>query len=58
MAAAASEKPDLSIDEKLAFITRNLDEVMGAEVAVQKMRSIMETGDLKVRDAEVQFRSL
>ena len=46
LAPAASEKPDLSIGEKLAFITRSLD-----EVTVQKKYSLDEvTVQKKYRD--------
>jgi tyrosyl-tRNA synthetase len=37
-----------SVDEKMALITRNLDEVMGAEKGVNSIRSIVEKRDLKL----------
>jgi tyrosyl-tRNA synthetase len=37
-----------SVDEKLSLICRNLDEVMGGEAAVGRMRSIMQHRDLTV----------
>lgn len=37
-----------TVDEKVSLITRNLDEVMGAETAVQHLRGILQTRDLKL----------
>lgn len=37
-----------TVDEKIALITRNLDEVMGGEKAIAELRSILEQRDLKV----------
>ena len=37
-----------SIDEKIALITRNLDEVMGGEKAIAELRSILEKRDLRI----------
>jgi len=37
-----------TVDEKVSLITRNLDEVMGAEVAVKGLRDILTTRDLKL----------
>jgi tyrosyl-tRNA synthetase len=37
-----------SVEEKMHLITRNLDEVMGAETAQASLRGILETRDLKL----------
>lgn len=37
-----------SVDEKLELICRNLDEVMGGEAAVGRMRAILQERDLRV----------
>ena len=37
-----------TVEEKLHLITRNLDEVMGADVAMDKLREILQERDLKV----------
>ena len=37
-----------SVDEKLELICRNLDEVMGGEVAVNRMRSVLQERDLRI----------
>ena len=37
-----------SVDEKLELICRNLDEVMGGDVAVGRMRAILQERDLRV----------
>lgn len=48
--SSASPQLELAktIDEKIHLITRNLDEVMGNEVAIAKMRTILEQRDLKI----------
>lgn len=38
----------MSIDDKIHLITRNLDEVMGGDVAIAKMKSILQTRNLNV----------
>ena len=52
--AAVSSRPAArfglasTVDEKLALITRNLDEVMGGEAALQRMRAILAERELRV----------
>lgn len=43
-----SQPASLSVDEQLQLITRNLQEVMGADVAVGKLRNIITERPLKV----------
>lgn len=38
----------LTLDDRIELITRNLDEVMGADAAVQKMRDIIADRPLKI----------
>ena len=39
---------ELSVDDRIELITRNLDEVMGADVAIQKIRDIIQVRPLKI----------
>lgn len=53
MSSAAAAAPavagsGLSVDEKLSLITRNLDEVMGGDVALGRMRAILQERDLRI----------
>jgi tyrosyl-tRNA synthetase len=43
-----SSMSSLSIDEKIHLITRNLDELMGGNNAIARLRSILEQRDLKI----------
>lgn len=40
--------PSLSVEEKIHLITRNLQEVMGDEKAIEKMRAILQVRDMKI----------
>lgn len=43
-----SNHDELSIDDKIELITRNLDEVMGGEVVIQRIRDIISTRPLRI----------
>lgn len=45
---AASQGHKLTVGQKIALITRNLDELMGAQAAVDKLASILEQRDLNI----------
>jgi hypothetical protein len=47
-AAVVADGAELSVDAKLELITRNLQEVMGDEVAIAKLRAIIEKRPLKL----------
>jgi hypothetical protein len=46
---AAQDEKEISMDEKMTYICRNLDEVMGKD-GEGKIRKILEQRDFKVRN--------
>jgi len=46
--ANKSSSPTLSLDEKVKYIVRNLDEVMGADKVIPQMKEILKERDLRL----------